>query len=302
MGDACHNAAMAGTGPQPRQVYQRRRLAALGMLVLAIVVIGAATGAARHAPRKHAVAVHRVARPASPDAQAKAARQQQAIAKVLAYTSYIARGSARHREVALTFDDGPGPYTPQVLAVLRRHRAPATFFVVGRSLVDFGASLPQEIDGGYVIGDHTQDHRLLTQLSRRDQTQQIYEQAQDLLSYQAPFPRLFRPPYGGFNDTTLALLRRYGMLMVLWSVDTHDYLQPGTSTIVARALAGAQPGAIILMHDAGGPRSQTIAALPQIIAGIRRRHLKLVTVPRLVTDDPPPLTQPPPRSLAGGAG
>jgi peptidoglycan/xylan/chitin deacetylase (PgdA/CDA1 family) len=122
------------------------------------------------------------------------------------------------------------------------------------------------------------------------------------VSYQAAFPRLFRPPYGGFDDTTLALLRHYGMLMVLWSVDTHDYLQPGVPTIVARALAGAQPGAIILMHDAGGPRAQTVAALPQIIAGIRRHHLKLVTVPRLLADDPPPLTQPPPRSLAGGAG
>ena len=76
------------------------------------------------------------------------------------------------------------------------------------------------------------------------------------------------------------------LLMVLWSADTRDYTLPGVQVIVQRALEGARPGAIILMHDGGGDRSQTIAALPAIIAGLHKRGLRPVTVPRLMLDDP----------------
>jgi peptidoglycan/xylan/chitin deacetylase (PgdA/CDA1 family) len=89
------------------------------------------------------------------------------------------------------------------------------------------------------------------------------------------------------------------MLMVLWSVDTGDYQQPGVEVIVHRALEGAKPGAIILMHDAGGDRSQTVAALPTIIRDIRARGMHLVTVPQLVRYDPPPAGQPLPQNLSG---
>ncbi|HUH80760.1 MAG TPA: hypothetical protein VLZ06_05480, partial [Solirubrobacteraceae bacterium] len=102
-----------------------------------------------------------------------------------------------------------------------------------------------------------------------------------------------------FNATTMAQLHRLHMLMVLWSVDTDDYEQPGVATIVQRALAGAQPGAIILLHDAGGTRTQTVEALPLIIRGLHARGLKPVTVPQLLADDPPVPGQPLPSSLAG---
>jgi peptidoglycan-N-acetylglucosamine deacetylase len=81
------------------------------------------------------------------------------------------------------------------------------------------------------------------------------------------------------------------MLMVLWTVDTNDYRRPGVQAIVRTALSGARPGAIILLHDAGGNRSQTVAALPKIIAGLHRRHYRLVTVPRLLLDNPAPRVQ-----------
>ena len=87
--------------------------------------------------------------------------------------------------------------------------------------------------------------------------------------------------------------------MVLWSVDTSDYLQPGVAAIVHRVLAGAHPGAIFLLHDGGGIRTETIAALPDIIRGLRIRGYRPVTVPRLLLDDPPPGGQPLPPSLAG---
>jgi peptidoglycan/xylan/chitin deacetylase (PgdA/CDA1 family) len=94
-----------------------------------------------------------------------------------------------------------------------------------------------------------------------------------------------------WDAATLKLLRHYRMLMVLWTVDTNDYRRPGVKAIVKVALSGAKPGAIILLHDAGGDRSQTVAALPKIVAGLRRRHYRLVTVPRLLLDNPAPRVQ-----------
>jgi peptidoglycan-N-acetylglucosamine deacetylase len=94
-------------------------------------------------------------------------------------------------------------------------------------------------------------------------------------------------------------LRQLHLLMVLWSVDTGDYLHPGVPAIVQRVLAGARPGAIMLMHDAGGDRSQTIAALPTIIKDLHARGFDLVTVPQLLADDPPPRGEQLPPSLSG---
>jgi peptidoglycan/xylan/chitin deacetylase (PgdA/CDA1 family) len=228
-----------------------------------------------------------------------AAREQRAIDRALTYTSFIRMGVARRREVALTFDDGPGPYTPAVLRVLRRLHAPATFFGVGFMERWFSHSTVQEVANGHVIGDHTATHRHMGLLSPAEQRNEVLQQADAVGREGAPFPRLFRPPFGSFNASTLALLRGVRMLMVLWSVDTADYRRPGSRAIVDRALAGARPGAIILLHDAGGDRSQTVAALPLVIRGLRHRHLRLVTVPRLVLDDPPPHGQALPARLAG---
>jgi peptidoglycan-N-acetylglucosamine deacetylase len=144
---------------------------------------------------------------------------------------------------------------------------------------------------GDAIGDHTETHAPMSRLSRREQQKQLLAEARAIGRHGAPFPHLFRPPYGLWNATTLALLRKYRMLMVLWTVDTSDYLRRGVSAIVTAAVKGARPGAIILLHDAGGDRAETVAALPHIIAALRRRHYRLVTVPRLLLDNPPPRVQ-----------
>ena len=140
---------------------------------------------------------------------------------------------------------------------------------------------------------------MMASLSPHDQYQQLFQQMTQIEPI-GPRPRLFRPPYGSFNATTFRELRHLHLLMVLWSVDTADYSMPGAQAIAQRALAGAKPGAIILMHDAGGNRSQTIAALPAIVRGLRKRGLRPVTVPQLLLDDPPPRGQPIPTSLTGG--
>jgi peptidoglycan-N-acetylglucosamine deacetylase len=224
-------------------------------------------------------------------AQTQLAAENGAINRTLAYTPYVRIAGSQHRELALTFDDGPGPYTPEILAILERQNVPATFFEVGILEQYFHASTSEIVTRGYTIGDHTFTHPPMSKLSPADQRAQLLEGARALTRYGARFPRLFRPPYGMWNSHTLALLRRYRMLMVLWSVDTNDYRLPGASGIVKQAVAGAKPGAIILLHDAGGDRSETVVALPKIIAKLRARGFKLVTVPRLLLDNPAPRNQ-----------
>jgi peptidoglycan/xylan/chitin deacetylase (PgdA/CDA1 family) len=224
---------------------------------------------------------------------------QRAISSVLAYTPFVKAGGDRAREIALTFDDGPGPYTPGVLDVLERLHVNATFFEIGEMLRYFSASTLRELRDGDVIGDHTETHPEMARLSAHEQREELFEQLARIELLGGPRPLLFRPPYGSYNATTMRELHTLHMLMVLWSVDTDDYLQPGVSVIVRRALAGAQPGAIILMHDAGGTRTQTIQALPLIIRALRARGFKLVTVPQLLHDDPPPPGQALPSSLEG---
>ena len=221
----------------------------------------------------------------------EARAENAAINRTLAYTPYVRIAGAQHREIALTFDDGPGPYTPQVVAILQREHVPATFFEVGIEERYFNASTTEIAADGDPIGDHTEVHAAMSRLSPAKQRLQLLEQAGAIERYGASFPRLFRPPYGLWNSATLALLHRYRMLMVLWTVDTNDYRRPGVPAIVNAAVDGARPGAIILLHDAGGDRSQTVAALPKIIAALRRRHYRLVTVPRLLLDNPAPRVQ-----------
>jgi peptidoglycan/xylan/chitin deacetylase (PgdA/CDA1 family) len=214
-----------------------------------------------------------------------------AINRTLAYTPYVRIAGSQHREIALSFDDGPGPYTPQILSILERREVPATFFEVGVLERYFYGSTAAIVADGDVIGDHTEGHAAMSRLSVAGQRRQLLSDAQAVQRRGARFPRLFRPPYGMWNRTTLALLHRYRMLMVLWTVDTNDYRRPGVNAIVSAALAGARPGAIILLHDAGGDRSQTVQALPRIIAGLRRRGYRMVTVPRLLLDNPAPRVQ-----------
>jgi peptidoglycan/xylan/chitin deacetylase (PgdA/CDA1 family) len=270
-----------------------------GALALIVVALTSA-GHPRAAPRAdaHTSTRPRRARPPSePENDPSAALG--AVDTVLAYTPFVKEGGDRGHDIALTFDDGPGPYTPGVLDVLERFHVHATFFEIGKMLEYFSASTRRELADGDVIGDHTETHPEMALLSAHEQHEELFEQIARIELLGGPRPLLFRPPYGSYDATTMRELRALHLLMVLWSVDTDDYLQPGVSAIVQRALAGAHPGAIILMHDAGGTRTQTIAALPTIIQTLRARGYRLVTVPQLLRDDPPPPGQPLPSSLRG---
>jgi peptidoglycan-N-acetylglucosamine deacetylase len=282
------------------QVRRRRAVALLvvGLIVLGIgaIMVDASGGARSHNQAATGVrGDHRSARDPAVFAGAITA----AVNRVLTYTPYIAGGRTRKREIALTFDDGPGPYTLEILAVLRRHDVPATFFEVGR-LVDANPAITRRlVNADEVIGDHTQNHPPLAILTPVAQRREVVDAEHAITRAGAPYPLLFRPPYGSFDRATLAMLRAQKLLMVLWTVDTSDYARPGASRIVHNAVAAARPGAIILLHDGGGNRSETVAALPRIIRDLRRHRYRLVTVPDLVHDDPPPAGQPAPEPLSG---
>ena len=280
--------------------HRRRRGVAILLLIVigvlaAVLLDGGGADPQRTAVQPHGGFFATIRELAGEGAGSLTAREAKAenaaINRTLAYTPYVRIAGAQHREIALTFDDGPGPYTPLVLTVLQREHVPATFFEVGIEERYFNASTTEIAAADDVIGDHTEVHAPMSRLSPAKQRAQLLEQASAIERYGASFPRLFRPPYGLWNSATLALLHRYRMLMVLWTVDTNDYLRPGVDTIVDRAVNGAKPGAIILLHDAGGDRSETVAALPKIIAALRRRHYQLVTVPRLLLDNPAPHVQ-----------
>jgi peptidoglycan/xylan/chitin deacetylase (PgdA/CDA1 family) len=281
-----------------REIRFRRRRLAAGAIVLSAVlalVLALHSGSHRRSEAPAGAGAGSGAQDPTPPDELR--EQSRAVAAVFGYTPVIREGGRRGRDVALTFDDGPGPYTPALLDVLERAHVRATFFAIGQAERYFSASTEREIRDGDVVGDHTENHRELAELSAHEQREELFEGILRVELAGAPRPVLFRPPEGGFNATTVRESHALKLLMVLWSSDTGDYLKPGRQAIVKRALAGAHPGAIILMHDAGGDRSQTVAALPTIIEKLRARGFQLVTVPQLLLDDPPPRGLPVPTSL-----
>jgi peptidoglycan/xylan/chitin deacetylase (PgdA/CDA1 family) len=280
-------------GEERRQAIFRRRRAVAAALLLLVVVIGVSSlgGGGGHHDSSSAQAP--VIKPPPPHPQ------KSAIDRVLGYTDYIEAGSRRRREVALTFDDGPSPFTPKLVEVLRRRHVPATFFPVGYGIQRYGRYLQLLRRDGFVVGDHTMTHPVLQHFDIATQAKEIDGQATLVTGAGLPYPRLFRPPYGSFDQGTRGLLTERQMLMVLWSVNPQDYYRPGVKAIVRRTLAGMHPGAIVLMHDGGGDRSQTVAAVRVLIRKLRARRYRFVTVPRLLSDDPPSRLQGPPPNLAG---
>ncbi len=293
-------------GPsRPTQVqlrHRRRRAGALAAVAGGALLLGLIAGAqgGGDGPAAGAAAtrvgfygrVQLLAGTGARSLTAQEVRQENgAVDRALQRTPFVRMAGAQHRLVALTFDDGPSPYTDALVAELARLHVPATFFVVGYQLPTFAAQLQHEVAAGMTVGDHTLDHANLAQLSPADQRRQIVGDASKIAAFGAPAPRLFRPPYGSYDATTHALLGRQRMLSVLWSVDSEDYTKPGVAAIVRNVVEAVRPGYIVLMHDGGGDRSETVAALPRIVAQLRRAGYGFASVPRLLLESPPPENQ-----------
>jgi peptidoglycan/xylan/chitin deacetylase (PgdA/CDA1 family) len=192
------------------------------------------------------------------------------------------RGPRTSRQIALTFDDGPGPQTPAVLRILRREHVHATFFELGVQVRLYPALVRQTLAEGHALGNHTWDHKAMTSLSPADADAELTRTSAAIRSASGSAPCLFRPPSGAIDAAVAAIARKRDLLSIVWDVDPKDWTLPGSDAIVRNVLANAHAGSIVLLHDAGGPRNQTLAALPQIIAGLRARHLTFVTVPQLL--------------------
>ncbi|HXZ62319.1 MAG TPA: polysaccharide deacetylase family protein [Acidimicrobiales bacterium] len=198
-----------------------------------------------------------------------------------AFTTYEAPGGAAtagQRVIALTFDDGPGPYTPAVLSVLEDYRVPSTFFEIGEHVAAYPEYTRMVAQAGYPVEDHTWSHPDLTTLSAAGVGAQIDMTQAEIESITGVTPECVRPPYNAWNTTVLDEIAARGLTTMSYSVDPKDWSLPGVQAIVSRVVGAAFPGAVVDLHDAGGDRSETVAALPQIITQLRSMGYTFVSI------------------------
>jgi peptidoglycan-N-acetylglucosamine deacetylase len=200
------------------------------------------------------------------------------------YPMTIRREPSYHgaKEVALTFDDGPWPKTTDaILAELKAANVKATFFMIGYQLSNRPEIGKRVLAAGMEIGDHSHSHKLLAKQSYKTITNEISWGAQAITRVLGVKPAWFRPPGGSVNPFVYSETKRLGMRLVLWDIDPKDWKKPGARVISKRILDAVRPGAIILMHDGGGDRTQTVAALKVALAGLKARGYKMVTLSQL---------------------
>ncbi|MFD0067965.1 polysaccharide deacetylase family protein [Streptomyces sp. NPDC056690] len=192
----------------------------------------------------------------------------------------ILRMDTPDASMVLTFDDGPDPlYTPHILQTLREHGVRAMFFVCGEQ-VEWNKDLLREMaDDGHVVGNHTWTHPLLTSMSRSAMRSEIARTCEIIDDTIGEPPTWFRAPYGAWNRNAFRIGAELGMEPLAWTVDTNDWAEPGTRSIVRTVRAGAAPGVVVLSHDAGGNRSQSVAALRTYLPELLDSGYR-ITVPR----------------------
>ena len=198
-----------------------------------------------------------------------------------AFTTSEAPGGAAtagQRVIALTFDDGPGPFTPQVLSVLERYQVPATFFEIGDEVARYPQYSKMVAAAGFPVEDHTWSHPDLTTLPASGVAAQIDMTQAEIQAVTGTTPQCVRPPYDAWNAAVLSQIAARGLTTMSYSVDPKDWTLPGVQAIADRVVGAAFPGAVVDMHDAGGDRSQTVAALPQIITRLRAMGYSFVSI------------------------
>jgi peptidoglycan/xylan/chitin deacetylase (PgdA/CDA1 family) len=226
-------------------------------------------------------------KPAPPPVFPKAAPKPRSLSIPTRYYGAIVnrvRPADEERVIALTFDDGPWPDTERVLAVLRRHQVRATFFFLGQNLPLYPDIARRVVEDGHAVGNHTWNHPYHA-LDEATAAREIDETARHIADLTGTPLLMFRPPGGILDNGSADYARRKNYVVVMWSIDTHDYQQPAAATLADRILSQAHPGAIVLMHDGGGDRSRTVEALSIAIAGLKERGYRFVTVPELLEMD-----------------
>ena len=181
--------------------------------------------------------------------------------------------------IALTFDDGPDPrWTPTVLQLLRQHRIRATFCLVGQHVAEHPQLVRQIAAEGHALCNHSWSHD--EQMQRRSAGSVSADLARTTRAITAAAgrpPQYYRAPAGNWAPTAVAEAKRQRLRLLGWTVDPYDWRRPPAAEITRRVLAGAQPGAIVLLHDGYGARGNTVAALRTLLTALSARHLRFVT-------------------------
>jgi peptidoglycan/xylan/chitin deacetylase (PgdA/CDA1 family) len=178
--------------------------------------------------------------------------------------------------IALTFDDGPGPYTAQLLDTLEQANIPATFFVVGERAAEYPQLVRRAAAEGHEIGNHTWDHKDLSKLDEAGIRAEIERSADAIAAAGAPRPALLRPPYGAVNDQVRSLA---GGPLIMWRVDPEDWKYRDAAKVADAIVGAAKTGRIVLSHDI---QKTTVEAMPDVIARLRAQGYVFVTVSTLM--------------------
>ena len=189
-----------------------------------------------------------------------------------------------NKVIALTFDDGPGPYTEKLLDILDKYDAKATFFLIGSKVSARANTLRRMQSRGHQLGNHSWSHPELNKVSAEQLASEIDQTNNAIKQAVGTKPNIIRPPYGAFNRAVLEQFRQRGMSAVVWSVDTRDWADRNSEIVCSRAVAGARNGAVILMHDI---HQTSVNAVPCILNSLKQQGYSFVTVQNLIGDMTP---------------
>ena len=193
-----------------------------------------------------------------------------------------AKLSSEHKVIALTFDDGPWPeYTAQILEILKKNQIKGTFFVVGQMLQTYPDLGKRIVDEGHTIANHTWNH-WYHYFNKQAAAFEIDRTSNLIYETTGVKTTLFRPPGGKLHNGLAAYARSKNYTVVMWSADSIDYRRQSPSILVNRVMGQSTPGGIVLMHDGGGNRSNTVAALPMMIKKYQEQGYRFVTIPELL--------------------
>lgn len=188
-------------------------------------------------------------------------------------------GLTSEKVVALTFDDGPKPgVTEPLLDVLRQERVPATFFVIGKHVVEYPELTKQIVDSGMELANHSYTHRNLTKLSDAEVAREMLETQAAIQAVTGKAPRFVRPPGGNWNSRVAQTARKWGLTACMWTVDVYGSEVIGAQQVADAVLRQVHPGSIILMHNG---KVSTLQALPTILRELRARGYAFATVDTL---------------------
>ena len=185
--------------------------------------------------------------------------------------------------VALTFDDGPHPkYTQQVLDLLDKHEAKGTFFVVGELAEKSPEVLQRMYEEGHEIANHTYTHPSTKTVSKI--MEEIKQTNETIYSITGFSPKLFRPVEGYYTEEIVNEVVNNGYKIVMWSwhQDTEDWKDPGVDKIVRKVLGGLKKGDVVLFHDGGGNRDQTVQALGRILPEMKKQGYTFITISQMI--------------------